>query len=302
MERIEAVRKDNLPLFLRYVTAHGPEHDGSFLPDTDFVPSPERPSYLALLDSDVVGVVSLMRTPRYVQARRGRFAILHAPEPHSKAYPLLFSAIQLHFEGLRDVYLFLPEARRKAAEAIRQLGFSVERYSFVMKLGRAGPTGVVVPDGLTLRPIRRGEKDLFRLFADAINRSFAELAGHIPMVPEALQNWVKEATCLEDGYTLLLQARRVVGTVGVLRDIDEHNAGEVVALSVSKEMRHQGLGRLLLRHAVCFATGQGLGPIFLSLNAENSSALRLYHSEGFVVTGTMVCYSRDCSLRVPRVG
>jgi ribosomal protein S18 acetylase RimI-like enzyme len=39
----------------------------------------------------------------------------------------------------------------------------------------------------------------------------------------------------------------------------------------------------------------GLDPVVLSVNAENEAALRLYRSEGFVLTETVVCYALDCA-------
>jgi mycothiol synthase len=302
MLRVEQVRRDNLAQFIRYVTAHGSEHDDSYLPGAGYTPSPEHPGYVALQDGEVIGAASLMRTPQYLQARRGRFSVFHAIDPSLRAYSLLFNAIRRHFDGLDSVYLFLPEACKAAAEAVLQIGFTVERHSYVMKIDHANPTGLVVPEGLTLRTIRPGDEACFRLYADAINANFAELAGHLPMHPELLRDWMEEDTCLEDGIALLLQGSRAVGTVGVMRDSEDRRAGEISALSVAKDHRHRGLGRMLLRHAVCFATWRGLRPVFLSLNAENDTALRLYQSEGFVVTDTMVCFSRDFGREGPAIG
>jgi ribosomal protein S18 acetylase RimI-like enzyme len=236
-----------------------------------------------------------MCTPRYLQARRGRFSFFHCVEPSHHAYSLLFNAIQRHFDGLDSVYLFLPEDRRAAAEALAQLRFAIERYSYIMKIDNVSPSGLVVPEGLTLLPIHASDEHSARLFAEAINVNFRELAGHVPMHPDLVREWIEEDTYLEDGIALLLEGSRAVGTVGVMRDSEDHGSGEIMALSVAKDHRGQGLGRLLLRHAVCFATWRGLRPVFLSLNAENCAALRLYQAEGFSVTDTMVCHSRDCS-------
>jgi ribosomal protein S18 acetylase RimI-like enzyme len=301
MLRVERVRRDNLAQFVRYVTAHGSEHDDSYLPGAGYAPSPEHPGYVVLQDGEVVGAVALMRTPRYLQARRGRFSVFHAIDASQRAYSLLFNVIRRHFDGLNNVYLFLPEACKAAAEAVLQIGFSVERYSYVMKIDDVSPAGAMVPEGLTLQSIQPSDEPYFHLFTDAINDSFEGLAGHLPMQPDLLREWFEEDTYLKDGIALLLQGSRAVGTAVVARDSEDHRAGEISALSVAKDRRHQGLGRLLLRHAVYFATWQGLRPVYLSLNAENNTALRLYQSEGFVVTDTMVCYSRDGSLEGPAI-
>ena len=295
MLSVEPVRKDNLAQFIQYVAAHGSEHDASYLPGAGFAPSREHPGYVLTQDGTVVGAVSLMRTRRYLQARRGRFSFFHSLDGSHQTYSLLFNAIRRHFNGFHSVYLFLPAARMAAAEVVLQLGFAVERYSYVMRIDNLSPAGLVVPEGFTLQPIQPSDEYSANLFADAINTNFSELAGHVPMHADLVRNWAEEDTYLEDGIALLLEGRRAVGTVGVTRDSDDHNSGEIMALSVAKEHRGQGLGRLLLRHAVCFATWRGLQPVYLSLNAENSTALRLYATEGFAVAETMICYSKDCS-------
>lgn len=294
MLSVESVDTDNVARFIRYATDHGSEHDDSYLPGPGFMPSPGFPSYILLQDDAVIGAASLMRTPRYVEAGRSRFSIFHSIEPSPQTYSLLFNAIRRHFDGLRSVYLFIPEARRASAQAVRQLGFAVERYSFVMVLKEPKPAGLVVPEGLTLRPIRPEDRSSVQLFADAVNASFDGLAGHLPMPPDGLRDWFSEEAYLEDGIALLLHRDRPVGTVCVMREYEDRNAGDISALTVGKGNRRQGLGRLLLRHAVCFAVWRGLQPVYLSLNAENDSALHLYRSEGFVVMDTVVCYSRAC--------
>lgn len=294
MLRVEPVLRDNLAQFLRYVAAHGAEHDESYLPGAGFAPSREHPSYVLLQEGQVVGAVSLMRTPRYLQARRGRFSFFHCMDGSHQTYSLLFDAIRRHFDSLHSAYLFLPETRKPAADAVLQLGFTVERYSYIMRIDNSSPVGLVVPERFTLQPIQPSDMHSACLFADAVNAGFGELAGHVPMHADLVRNWMEEDTYLEDGITLLLDGQRAVGTVGVMRESDDHHSAEITALSVAKDHRGHGLGRLLLRHAVCFATWRGLRPIYLSLNAENSKALRLYQTEGFAVSDTMVCYSRDC--------
>jgi mycothiol synthase len=302
MLTVEPVRRDNLAKFLQYVAAFGAEHDESYLPRAGFAPSPEQPGYVLMQDGAVVGAVSLMLTPRYVQARRGRFSFFHCIDASGESYSLLFHAIRGHFTGLDRVYLFLPEARKAAAGAVLQLGFTIERYAYVMKTDSPSPTGVVVPEGLTLQPIRPSDGPSARRFADSVNASFGELAGHVPMHADLVRDWAEEETYLEDGIALLLEGGRAVGTVGVMRDSDDRNSAEVFALSVAQGRRGLGLGRLLLRHAVCFAAWRGLRPVYLSLNAENNRALRLYLTEGFAVTQTMVCYSRGCGPEHPSTG
>ena len=299
MLRIEAVHTDNQARFIRYAAEHGSEHDDSYLPGPGFEPSPEHPGYLLLRDDVVIGAASLMRTPRYLQAGRSRFSIFHSTDPSVQTYSLLFAAIRQHFDGLHSVYLFLPDSRVAATEAVRQLGFSVERYSYVMVRSEVNSEGLTVPEGYALRPVRPVDERCFRQFADAINANFENLAGHLPMPADGLRDWFTDETYLEDGIALLLHGDTPVGTVCVMREYEDRKAADISALSVARDHRRRGLGRLLLRHAVCFAAWRGLQPVFLSLNAENDRALHLYRSEGFVVTDTIVCFSIDCERASP---
>ena len=165
MLRIEAVQPENQARFIRYAAEHGSEHDDSYLPGSGFEPSAEHPAYLLLREDGVIGAASLMRTPRYLEAGRSRFSIFHSTDPSAQAYSLLFGAIRRHFDGLRSVYLFLPESRAAAADAVRRLGFSVERYSYIMALRDLNPESLTVPEGYALHPIRPTDEHLFRGFA-----------------------------------------------------------------------------------------------------------------------------------------
>jgi ribosomal protein S18 acetylase RimI-like enzyme len=293
MLSVQLVRRKNLAGFLRYVAAHGSEHDESFLPGAGYAPSDDHPAYVLLRGTEIVGAASLMRSARYRSVRRGRFSFFHCVDPAPPLYALLFDAIRRHLHRLDSVYLFLPEGCR-ASQPLLQLGFTIERYSYVMKLDTFPPRGLALPRGMALVPVASSERHATQLFADAINANFRELAGHIPMQAGRIREWEADECFLPEGIVLLMDGRRAAGTVSITRDVDDAGAAEIGALSVAGERRGEGLGRVLLRHAVCFAAWHGLHPVYLSLNAENSRALRLYESEGFVVTATMVCYARAC--------
>lgn len=292
-----SVDTQNAARFIAYCTRYGPEHDTSFLPDARFKPSRDRPSYLLQRAGVEVGAVSLLLTPAYRTAGRARFAIFHAIGGDLDSYELLFHAIQPHCEGLRSVYLFLPEGRSAAAAALAHLGFQVERYSFVLELPNPAPARVELPPGFKIVPVSANDPVRQGQYIALINRSFAGLTGHLDLTEDVMQTWYEEQIYLEDGIQMLLEGDRPIGTVSVSRDYENRSAGEIGGLSVAPDRRGQGLGRLLLRHGVAFARGQGLSPIFLSVNGENRSALDLYLGEGFHLVETVVCYTYDCDGR-----
>jgi mycothiol synthase len=292
---VEAVDHRNLAQFVQYSAEHGPEHDDSYLPGPEFTTSAEQPSYLLLQDGAVVGAVSLIRTPGYLAAGRGRFAIFHSTIPFTEAYSMLFEAIRRHFDGLQSVYLFLPQDRHKTAAIVRDLGFHVVRYSYVLVLREPKARHIQFPEGIAVVPLRSTDEALIRQFAAAVNTNFSALAGHVHQSPEDVQRWFAEDTYIEEGICLLVREDQPIGTLCVMREFGDRNAAEIIALSIAREFRGKGLGRMLLRYAVRFAVSNRLQPVILSVNAENGSALGLYTSEGFVLVETVVCYARDCA-------
>lgn len=292
---IEPVTDATVDRFIAYCARYGAEHDSSYLPEPAFLVSPDQPSFLLVRNGDDVGAISLLRGEPFITAGRGRFAVLHTIAPDIADYRALLNAIRPHFGGLKSVYLFLPEERTQAASIVAQLGFRVERYSFVMELAEPLRTQVMLPAGFEI--VRIGPQDDLRIeqYVELVNRGFAELAGHLNLTSDVMRTWFGEETYLADGIRILLQDGLPVGTITISREYEDRSAGEIGGLSVLPERRGRGLGRLLLRHGIEFARSRGLAPIFLSVNGENQSALKLYLSEGFQLLQTVVCYTLDCA-------
>ena len=78
-----------------------------------------------------------------------------------------------------------------------------------------------------------------------------------------------------------------------MRDLDNPMAGEILAFGILKEYRGKDLGRNLLKYGINFLIEKGLDPLILSVNGENHGAIRLYESEGFQLTESVVCYALD---------
>ena len=293
--RIERVNKDNEPVLLHYSAEYGSEHDGSHLPGRDFAISQEYPSYLVLEGDKAVGAVTLIKTQRYLSVNKGRFSIFHSFLNTEQAYQQLLDAIQPHFSDLKSVYLFLPEKNRAFAANLTQLGFEIERFSFVLEKGGGEIMDVTFPDGYTIQHLDPDDRVGISQFAQCVNEEFSQLAGHTPSTADDIRTWFDDETYLEGGICLLKRNQEPVGTMGMMRDIENPKAGELMAIGINSQQRGLGLGRKLLRYGVNFLNNQGLYPIFLSVNAENKSALNLYQLEGFTLTESVVCYALDCS-------
>ena len=84
-----------------------------------------------------------------------------------------------------------------------------------------------------------------------------------------------------------------IGTIGLVKDLDDVKAGEISAFGVLAEYRGLALGRNLFRYGFNFLILKGLKPVILSVNGENHGASKLYEIEGFELIEAVVCYSLE---------
>lgn len=291
--KIIPVDHKNQQQLFNYCTEYGAEHDSSYLPGRDFEFGAEHPSYLLLDNGKVVGAVSLMRTSRFLSVGKGRFSILHSVLGSREAYGQLLEAIRPHFRDLRSVYLFIPEQNQRTAGILEELGFQVERFSFILE--RRGPSlpAPVLPEGIFIQSLTREDLDDLHQFADCINEEFQELAGHTPSSAEFIQDYFDDPCYLEGGVCLLKKGTEAIGTIVMMRDVDNPEAGEIMGFGVLPAQRGLGLGRNLFRYSFNFLINRGYQPVILSVNGENHNALKLYQSEGFQLIESVVCYSLE---------
>lgn len=292
-ERILPVDHDNQDFLYAYCAQYGAEHDGSYQPGRDFQLSIEHPSYLLMEGEEVIGAVSLMRTDNFLSIGKARFSIFHTRTQNQQDYALLWQAIQPHLEDLDSVYLFIPEERVEVAETLKSLDFEVERYSFILERGGSKLPAPVFPEGIHIYTLAPDDLEGMRQFADCINDEFKDLAGHTPSSADFIQTFFEDVGYIEGGLCLLKKGDKPIGTIGMMHDVENMEAGEIMALGIIGNYRGEGLGRNLLRFGYNFLLNQGLDPVILSVNGENSEAIRLYKQEGFHLTESVVCYSLD---------
>jgi mycothiol synthase len=292
--RIETVTHANEGLLIEYARDHGREHDDSYLPGRDFTLSPQYPSYLLLEDGEVVGAACLMRSRRYLSVRKGRFSIFHSTFRGQEAYSLLLEAVQPHLKGLDSVYVFLPTPLAETRAILEELGFKIERFSFVLERPTTGIEEVDFPPGYMVTQLESSDEEGIRHFSEVVNLAFKNLAGHTPSLPQDIRVWFDYEGYLPGGICLLSKGAEPVGTVCVTIESEDPQAAELGAFGIIPDYQGLGLGRKLLRHGVAFAASHGLSPVILAVNAENETALELYRSEGFSLTESLVCYRLDC--------
>lgn len=287
------VTEEFRPQFEKYCLEYGPEHDSSYLPGRDVMISDDHPSYLALESGEILGAVSLMRSENFLRVGKGRFSIFHSSTGEALIYAKLLEAIRPHMRDLRSVYLFIPETRASVADILRELGFEVERYSFILERGGPALVDPVFPKGIDVVPLGPDDYEGMRQFVDCINEEFKDLAGHVPSSVEYIQTWFEDKGYIENGICLLRKGQEAIGTIAMMHDVDEMSAGEITAFGILADYRGRDLGRNLFRYGFNFLIDMGLEPIYLAVNGENRGAIRLYESESFTIQDSVVCYSMD---------
>ena len=285
------VTNENVATYIDYCRCHGAEHDESFLPSEAFVPTDDFPAYLLIAGDDVVGAVGLMRTEPYRSKGKARLTILHSVEPSTEAYAALLAAIRHHTDDLHSVYGFLPEAKANARQCWEDLGFDVERYAYALAYPSREIPDCVVPEGYALTGLLEDDETGIRELCELWNQNYGHQPGFVGATPERMVSWFGEDVNIPGGALLLRDGTTPVGTAYVSRDDVEESSADVAMLSVHPDYRGRGLGRLMIRKAVEVALRNDLSPVYLSVNAENDSAVKLYLSEGFVKELAMVCYT-----------
>lgn len=90
--------------------------------------------------------------------------------------------------------------------------------------------------------------------------------------------------CLRSGYVCVVVE---IDDILIGHGVMSTGAGEghVLNLCIAEAWRGRGLGALLLGHLIEFAGSLGVGDLFLEVRPSNTSAIRLYQSNGFSQIG-----------------
>ncbi len=300
--RIAPVDEGNLEAFHSYCSLRGSEHDDSYLPGAGFRPDADHPSFLLLRDGRPAGAASLLLEAEHRAARRARFAVLHAEGGCRDYFDLLAAAAAAAEPHAGELFLFLPEALSEPRSCLREAGFAVERRAFEMARDDPDLEAPEAPPGYRLDPLRPGDEEGIRSYAEVRNRNFREVLGSLPIGEGTVRADLENPGIPPGGLALLRGPDgRPCGTMRAERDV-EPACLSIGALSVDREHRGRGLGRFLLRSAAALGRREGFRTLSLSVNARNENALGLYESEGFTVRGAWVCLSAPVPAVLARTG
>ncbi|HEY7832688.1 MAG TPA: GNAT family N-acetyltransferase [Ktedonobacterales bacterium] len=136
----------------------------------------------------------------------------------------------------------------------------------------------MTPDALTIRPCRPGDQDEAKRL---INAGLGERFG---VVDESfnpdLDDIAAHYTAAGHVFVVAERAGTLAGT-GCLMIEANGASGQMVRVSVRRELRGQGIGRALVAHLLAEARGRGLRRVWMETNEDWTSAIRLYEACGF---------------------
>jgi mycothiol synthase len=187
--------------------------------------------------------------------------------------------------GLPHLRLWAPRHREGPIAFLRANGFEYDSSMWLMRLTDdvtvAPPS---FPDDVVVRWIEPGEDE--EAYVELANDAFRDHPSPLTFSLERVRH--VHAFPEFDPSTILLLAPaadpgRLVGFVRVQRyDDDGQPLGDLGPIGLRREWRGRGLGRELLRWGVADLRNRGAEVVYLSVEAENAGALRLYEALGFV--------------------
>lgn len=295
--RILALSPERLEEFKAYCRKHRQEVDDSFLYEEDlaeFQIHGEHPTYIAVNgEGELVGTASIIADAYQRKGKQARFRVLHCENGDAAVYRRLLDEIVKHGDGLEGMFIFVPSVNPGLMEIIGQLGFQVERYSFLLVNEPLQPASYELPEGYGIRAFRPGEDE--EAWCAVRNAGFAQLKGsQTPITPDMVAKYAGEADYLNGGMLFLVHGDR---PVGIVRCTDDEYLDAPIMnigpLALLPEYQGKGLGRLLLRRALEFGRENGYSRVILCVNAENERAKALYLQEGFKEAEYAVNYRLD---------
>jgi mycothiol synthase len=295
--KIKALKNDRVASFIDYCKKYKMEIDDSFLYDEDlkgFEPNDENPTYI-LNDSkgEILATASLIIDDYNKRGKKGRFRIFHSVMDDMEHYKLLMNAILQHTEGLDKIIIFIPVINNRLIEAMEELKFNVERYSFLLVRESLESAECNLPEEYEIRGFKAGKDE--KIWCEVRNAGFSKLQGsETPATPEMITKMISGEDYIEGGLMILYHKERPVGIVrGSKDEYEDASIMNIGPLAIIPEYQGRGLGRGLLRASLGFAKDKGYERTVLCVNAENERAKALYIQEGFKQVEAVVCYKYD---------
>lgn len=290
--RVEKLNDNKVNDFIDYCKKHREEVDDTFLYDADlekFNVNEGNITYVLMDENcdDIIGAVSVITNLNYLEERKSRFRIFHSKAANIEAYDMMLKSLLNDIEDTDRIFIFANGKDEKSDEIFKELGFSIERYSYVLIKDDLNDVEPAFSQELKLREFKLGrdEKD----WCDVSNAGFKNIKGSTVKTPDMFEGMDEKDA---KGMLLLYCNEIPVGHVQVSEEVEEEiKYAFISSLCVNPEFGGKGFGRNLLRAGLNYGKSMGITKGMLTVNAENNKALDLYLKEGFRIEESMICYN-----------
>ncbi|MEO2074067.1 MAG: GNAT family N-acetyltransferase [Bacillus sp. (in: firmicutes)] len=293
--KVEYLCEERVADFAAYCKKHKMELDDSFLYDehlANFKSDKENPTYIVTNHKGrMIAVGSLMLNDYNRRGRKARFRIFHSEEDHLENYQMLMHELLKHTNEIDELFLFVPFNNEELAQAMEQLKFMAERYTFLLVRENEEVPEFSLPDEYEIKPFRLGVDE--EAWCTVRNAAFANLKGsETPITPEMVVKMMTNTEHIEGASLILFDKERPVGVIrGAVDEYEDAPIMNIGPIAIVPEYQGKGLGRILLIYLLDFAKRTGYERTILCVNAENERAKALYIQEGFKQVEGVTCYT-----------
>lgn len=190
--------------------------------------------------------------------------------------------------GLEKITAVVGETDITAAKWLESLSFQKDQRYVEMLLDPAlapalEPAPELNRNDIVIRPFRKGEE---ALLADVQNRSFDGHWGFNPNTPEDISFYLNLFRTRPEDIIFCLRGESPVAYCWTTGNFDEkdgldYGTGRIHMIGVTPEFRGQGLGRVALLAGLARLEEKGASKIELTVDEQNTAAIKLYKSMGF---------------------
>jgi mycothiol synthase len=181
---------------------------------------------------------------------------------------------------------------------LRELGFAIDRYSYVMTRDLAEPIAAPqILEGFTIRELA-GDQEAEH-WVEMYNLSFIDHPNHHPGSVEQVQHYLAEPIYRPElNLVAIAPDGTFAGFCWAVINPQENarsgrNIGHIEVLGTRRGFRRIGLGRALLLEMLQRLQRAGMDSAGLSVVANNpTGALRLYESAGFRAEWTWMLHGK----------
>ena len=179
--------------------------------------------------------------------------------------------------GLRVLHVDVPANGAAAKASLTKAGFSWVRTHRHLLRESTTLSGVAGPPGYTARLLEPDETEALTALQNAV---FTGSWGYSPNTVEEIQYRLSELNEKPEEVVVLEQSGRLVAYCWTHGDGDGQ-PGRIEMMGVHPLHQRKGLGRFVTGAGIDHLLRSGARPIGLTVDSENSAAVRMYEGLGF---------------------